>query len=81
MCLTINPTVLSKTKTAQLPISTILRRESVIAEQKLFDRYVELECEERNIDPDEISDDKYTDILIDVIHEINKRTGLKSITY
>jgi len=60
---------------------SILRRESVIAEQKLFDRYVELECEERNIDPDEISDDKYTDILIDVIHEINKRTGLKSITY
>ena len=42
---------------------------------------MELECEERNIDPDEISDDKYTDILIDVIHEINKRTGLKSITY
>jgi len=48
-----------------------LRRESAKAEGKLFDRYVELEFESRNIDPDDLIDhDAYLDVVADVVQEI-----------
>jgi|TARA_R100000656_G_C3884941_1_gene115279 hypothetical protein len=66
-----------------------LRRESAIAEGKLFDRYVELEFESRNIDPDDLIDhDEYLDVVADVVQEIANSAiplielnSTKTITY
>tara|TARA_R100001377_G_scaffold77269_1_gene54482 strand:+ start:331 stop:594 length:264 start_codon:yes stop_codon:yes gene_type:complete len=65
-----------------------LRRESAKAEGKLFDRYVELECESRNIDPDTISEDEHLDLIGDVIQKIHnsaipliRLNSTKTLTY
>ena len=66
-----------------------LRRESAKAEGKLFDRYVELEFESRNIDPDDLIDhDEYLDVVADVVQEIANSAiplielnSTKTITY
>jgi hypothetical protein len=72
-----------------------LRRASAIAEGKLFDRYVELEFESRNIDvkwwgwhPDDIDHDEYLDVVADVVQEIANSAiplielnSTKTITY
>jgi len=71
-----------------------LRRESAIAEEKLFDRYVELEFESRNIDPTDLIDhydeylDQYLDVVADVVQEIANSAiplielnSTKTITY